>query len=218
MALNPNPSELDFQQIIQRAFNGTDDRLRVDAELSASIIAPPGLEVSIQAADDNIAIRNSNNSNELLINNDGSINVNANISADPDVNLFQVGGTATSVNNGTADNGTQRVVIASNNTAFSVNSVVALNTSSTASVSQVASSGSNVTLLASNSSRKNAVFYNNSEQSCYVKFGTTASLVSFTIKMEPGSILILDTTPIYTGRIDGIWDSADGAMAVTELT
>ena len=34
------------------------------------------MEVAIDATDDNIAIRNSTNSNELLINSDGSINVN----------------------------------------------------------------------------------------------------------------------------------------------
>lgn len=72
--VNPNRSDLDQQQIIQRAFDESKDRLRVDAEISASIIAPPGLEVSISATDDNIAIRNSNNSNELEINSDGSIN------------------------------------------------------------------------------------------------------------------------------------------------
>lgn len=68
-------SNLDFSQIIQKAYDEVQNRLRVDAEISASIIAPPGLEVSIAAADDNIAIRNSTNSNELLINSDGSINV-----------------------------------------------------------------------------------------------------------------------------------------------
>lgn len=70
----PTPSRLDHQQCIQGSFDEITGRLRVDAQISASIIAPPGLEVSIAAADDNIAIRNSNNNNELLINSDGSIN------------------------------------------------------------------------------------------------------------------------------------------------
>ncbi len=72
--VNPHRSDLDQTQIFQRAFNEDLDRIRVDAEISASIIAPPGLEVSISSVDDNIAIRNSNNSNELLINSNGSIN------------------------------------------------------------------------------------------------------------------------------------------------
>lgn len=70
----PTPSKLDHQQCIQGSYDESNGRLRVDAEISASIIAPPGLEVSISSVDDNIAIRNSNNSNELLINSDGSIN------------------------------------------------------------------------------------------------------------------------------------------------
>lgn len=72
----PTPSQLDHQQCIQGSFDETTGRLRVDAQISASIITPPGLEVSIAASDDNIAIRNSNNNNELLINSNGSININ----------------------------------------------------------------------------------------------------------------------------------------------
>lgn len=75
----PRPSDLDANQCIQGAYDDATGRLRVDAELTASIIAPPGLEVSISAIDDNIAIRNSNNNNELLINPDGSINVNTSV-------------------------------------------------------------------------------------------------------------------------------------------
>lgn len=71
---NDNRTDLDQQQIFQRSFDPTSDRIRVDAALSASIIVPPGLEVAINSVDDNIAIRNSNNSNELLINSDGSLN------------------------------------------------------------------------------------------------------------------------------------------------
>ena len=48
---------------------------------SATAVIAPGLEVSIDAADDNIAIRNTNNNNELLINPDGSINVDTTIVA-----------------------------------------------------------------------------------------------------------------------------------------
>lgn len=87
----------------------------------------------------------------------------------------------------------------------------------TANITQVASSASNVTLLASNASRKGAVFQNSSAQNCYVKFGATASTASYTIKMEPLSTIIINNDPVYTGIIDGIWDSADGLMAVTEL-
>lgn len=65
---------LDADQVLTQSFNEATDRLRVDAEITATIIGPQ--EVIISAEDDNIAIRNSNNNNELLINPDGSINVN----------------------------------------------------------------------------------------------------------------------------------------------
>ena len=90
--------------------------------------------------------------------------------------------------------------------------------SSIASVTAINSSASSVTLLSSNSSRQGAVFYNNSTQICYVKFGTTASSIDFTIVMDSKAIFIIDSNPIYTGRLDGIWASANGTMQVTELT
>lgn len=72
--VNPFRTQLDFNHIFQRAFNEDLDRIRVEAEVST--VVPGGVEVSITATDDNIAIRNTNNNNELEINADGSINVN----------------------------------------------------------------------------------------------------------------------------------------------
>lgn len=70
-------SDLDQQQIIQQLYDETQNRLRVDCQLTSSIITPPGLEVAISSVDDNIAIRNTGNGNELLINANGSINNNS---------------------------------------------------------------------------------------------------------------------------------------------
>lgn len=85
----PLPSNLDANQCIRGSFDESSGRLRVDAELTSTIIPTPGLEVSISAVDDNIAIRNSGNSNELLINNDGSININGSttVSGTVDINI-----------------------------------------------------------------------------------------------------------------------------------
>lgn len=71
----PTPSDLDFSQCIQGAYDEANGALRVEAEITSSIIAPPGLEVSITSADDSVTIGNPNNSNTLNINPDGSINV-----------------------------------------------------------------------------------------------------------------------------------------------
>lgn len=90
-------TQLDSNQVLRQSFDPATDRLRVDAELTSTIIPPPGLEVSILAVDDNIAIRNTNNNNELLINPDGSINVDATITTGPPKNINSLFAAITSV-------------------------------------------------------------------------------------------------------------------------
>ncbi len=87
----------------------------------------------------------------------------------------------------------------------------------TSTLSNVSGSASSVTLLSANSSRMGAMIYNDSTAILYVKFGTTASTTSFTVKLYPDAYFNLPD-PMYTGRIDGIWASAAGAARVTELT
>ncbi len=53
MALNPNPSKLDQQQILQRVLDGDNDRLRVDAAVSATV---SDITVVMDAATDSVAI------------------------------------------------------------------------------------------------------------------------------------------------------------------
>lgn len=87
----------------------------------------------------------------------------------------------------------------------------------TSTLSNVSASASSVTVLASNSSRLGAVFYNDSTETCYLKFGSTASSTSFTYKLLTGEALVIKS-PVYTGIVTGIWVSATGSMRVTELT
>jgi hypothetical protein len=90
-------------------------------------------------------------------------------------------------------------------------------TYSTSSVTQVASSATSVQLLASTAGRKGAYFFNDSTQIAYIKLGTTSATNSYTVKMAAGSFYELPY-PCYTGRIDCIWASANGVMAITEIT
>ena len=53
-------------------------------------------------------------------------------------------------------------------------------------------------------------------QILYVKFGTTASATSYTVKMVADAYYEVPFG--YTGRIDGIWASANGNARVTEMT
>lgn len=87
----------------------------------------------------------------------------------------------------------------------------------TGGVTSVSASTSNTTLLASNSNRLGAIFYNDSSFALYIKLAATASTSSFTKKIEGGGDWSIPH-PAYTGIIDGIWDGAVGAVRVTELT
>jgi hypothetical protein len=98
----------------------------------------------------------------------------------------------------------------------------------TSTVTRVAANAASVTLLASNTNRKGVSFCNNSNQTLYLKLGTTANIgagtESFTAILAPK-----DTNGVggyyevpfnYTGRIDGIWAAADanGECLVDEIT
>lgn len=91
-----------------------------------------------------------------------------------------------------------------------------LTTSATPTVSSVASSATTVTLLAANTARRMATFYNDSTQVLYLKLGATASATSNTIQMAAGSYYELPQ-PVYTGIIDGIWAAANGNVRLTEI-
>lgn len=91
-------------------------------------------------------------------------------------------------------------------------------TAGTATLANVASSASSVTLLAANAARQGAVIMNDSTAILYIKFGATASATSFTYKLNGGETWESPPAPIYTGIITGIWASANGAARVTELT
>lgn len=88
---------------------------------------------------------------------------------------------------------------------------------STATLSNVNDTASSTTLLASNANRLGATIFNDSTVDLYVKFGATASLTSFTVKLIPSAYFEVPFN--YTGIIDGIWASdASGAARITEVT
>ena len=89
-------------------------------------------------------------------------------------------------------------------------------TSSTATTSQVTSSASNVTILAANANRLGAVILNDSNKTLYLKYGATATTADHSYQLRAGDSHELYAG--YTGRIDGLWASANGAARVTELT
>jgi len=90
-------------------------------------------------------------------------------------------------------------------------------TAATATLSNVNDTNVSTTLLSSNTSRKGATIHNDSTAILYVKFGTTASATSYTVKLVADAYYEVPFG--YTGRIDGIWASdASGAARITEMT
>lgn len=88
--------------------------------------------------------------------------------------------------------------------------------STTSTPSNVSGTITSTTLLSANSDRKGAAFFNDSTANLFLKCGTTASSTSFTVKMTPNQYFELPFK--YTGRIDGVWSAANGAVRITEFT
>lgn len=88
MPLNPTPSQLDQQQILQRVFDKDNDTLRTDAFIQVDTINAD-LSVEIDAADgDNISISNADGSKKTSITTQGSIqSLDVNIVADVAIRL-----------------------------------------------------------------------------------------------------------------------------------
>lgn len=86
----------------------------------------------------------------------------------------------------------------------------------TGTSSNIASSVTNVTVFASNSSAKGRTVFNDSTANLFLILGATASATSFTIKIAAAGYYEVPYS--YTGQVDGIWDVANGFARITELT
>jgi len=84
----------------------------------------------------------------------------------------------------------------------------------TATLANVASSASSVTLFAASASVKARTIYNDSTAVLYVKFGATASATSYTVQLAAGDYYEFPQ-PCYGGVVDGIWAAANGNARVT---
>lgn len=101
----PTPSDLDFSQCIQGAYDEPNGRLRVDAAITAPLDVNGEVLVDVRAGDgDSVLVYGTTNAQTtgtpqvLLVNPDGSINVNTN--ATPAKTVFNVFNSISSVPNG----------------------------------------------------------------------------------------------------------------------
>lgn len=68
----PDPSNLDFPQVLRGAFDETNGRLRTDAIATISNVS---IAVDMDPSEDGVYIADKNTGNKLVVNADGSINV-----------------------------------------------------------------------------------------------------------------------------------------------
>lgn len=84
-----------------------------------------------------------------------------------------------------------------------------------ATLANVASSATSVTLFAAAASVKGRAIFNDSTAVLYVKFGATASSTSYTVQLAAGDYYEFPH-PCYGGVVDGIWASANGNARTTQ--
>ncbi len=87
----------------------------------------------------------------------------------------------------------------------------------TSTLSNVAASVTNVTVLAANAARKRIIIHNDSTSRLRLKFGATASATSFSVLLDTYDTYESPVAPVYVGIIDGIWEVAVGSARVTEM-
>lgn len=87
-----------------------------------------------------------------------------------------------------------------------------------ATTANVASSATNVTLFADDADGNvtGRQVHNDSTAILYLKYGSTATTTSYTVKLAAAEHYEFPT-PVYNGRVDGIWAAANGAARTTEV-
>jgi len=118
---------------------------------------------------------------------------------------------------GTAVLSDEQYSVLSANAVSTLFSSVAADPSSVTAATEatVASSASNVTLFsAATGAVGGRTVFNDSTAVLYVKFGATASATSYTVQVPAGGFFEFPA-PVYGGRVDGIWASANGNARLT---
>lgn len=117
----------------------------------------------------------------------------------------------------TVDTITNPITIQDGGGSITVDGVITANPQkgTTSTLTNVAASVTNVTLIAANSNRIQVTIFNDGDKDMYIKLGTTASTSSFSYFLLRKEHLIIDD---YTGRIDAIWTGTSATARITEIT
>jgi hypothetical protein len=84
-----------------------------------------------------------------------------------------------------------------------------------ATLANVSSSATNVTVFAAAAPVKGRTLWNDSTAVLYLKFGATATTTSYTVQLAAGAFYEFPQ-PVYGGQVDGIWSAANGAARTTQ--
>ena len=88
----------------------------------------------------------------------------------------------------------------------------------TATLANVASSATSVSVFAANDAAVARALWNDSTAVLYLKFGSgAASTTSYTVQLAAGAYYEFPQ-PVYGGAVTGIWASANGNARTTEVT
>lgn len=88
-----------------------------------------------------------------------------------------------------------------------------------ATVTRVNRSTVSIPLLLFNPDREGVIICNDATRVLYVKLGVGASLTSYSLRIDPNTCVAIPF--LYTGRIDGIWETGggtSGGASITELS
>lgn len=85
---------------------------------------------------------------------------------------------------------------------------------SASTLTLISASTSNQMALAGNANRLGAIFFNNSDTQCFIRYGTPASATNAATAILPGATWRMAVGE-YSGQIDVIWISDTGAAAPT---
>ena len=87
----------------------------------------------------------------------------------------------------------------------------------TATLTSVPASITSVVLAAANANRKQITIVNAGTKNLFVAFAATATTGAFSFEL-PSQTSYVSSLNGYTGVISGIWNAANGAAKITEVT
>lgn len=160
---------------------------------------------------------NGGTDDQLLVNPDGSINVNGGGSGGGNASVGLTGSTAPTSGTEIAgvDPAGNLVPVAVTSTGAIQTQTEGFSTITPGFPTQIAVSTSSTQLFAANPNRKYAHIVNNTTETIFIQFQASAAL-NQGIKMQPGSFYTLESTNLWLGVINAIGNTASQLIDVLE--